>query len=73
MSIPERLEQDILNFNTYGLDEQWTVYHANKKDGMPYQYQINLIFEDINFTPERIIEKEKKVERSIEISEISNR
>ncbi|NBC57565.1 MAG: hypothetical protein GVY05_04685 [Bacteroidetes bacterium] len=70
VSIPESLESDILDFNTYGLDDQWTVYHANKKDGNPYQFQINLIFETILFSPERIIEREKSIEKTVNITEI---
>ena len=69
VSIPESLESDILDFNTYGLDDQWTVYHANKKDGNPYQYQINLIFENIIFSPERIIEREESIEKTVRITE----
>lgn len=70
VSIPEGLESDILDFNTYGLDNQWTVYHANKRDGNPYQFQINLIFENIVFSPERIIEKETNIERTVESTEV---
>ncbi|RRO11889.1 hypothetical protein [Flavobacteriaceae bacterium 14752] len=70
VSIPTKLESDILDFNTYGLNDQWTVYHANQKDDNPYQFQINLIFENIIFSPERIIEKEKSIERTVEITEI---
>ena len=70
VSIPKRLENDILDFNTYGLNDQWTVYHANQKDGNPYQFQINLIFENIIFSPERIIEKEKSIDKTIEITEV---
>lgn len=70
VSLPKKLESDILDFNTYGLNDQWTVYHANKKDGNPYQFQINLMFESIIFSPERIIEQEKNIERNIEITEV---
>ncbi len=70
VAIPNQLESDILDFNTYGLDNQWTIYHSNQKDGNPYQFQINLIFENIIFSPERIIEKEKSIERTVEITEV---
>lgn len=69
VSIPKVLEQDILDFNTYGLNDQWTVYHVNQEDGNPYHFQINLVFENILFSPERLIEKEIKVEKNIEITE----
>jgi hypothetical protein len=69
IALPNALEQDILDINTYGLNDDWTVYHANDGDGEAYQFQINLKFESIIFSPERIIEKEKQVQRSIEITE----
>jgi hypothetical protein len=67
--IPSALEQDILDINTYGLNDDWTVYHANVGDGEAYQFQINLNFESIIFSPERIIEKEKEVQQNIQVSE----
>jgi len=69
VAIPKRLEQDILDVNTYGLNDDWTVYHANEGDGEAYQYQIHLNFESIIFSPERIIEKEKEIQRTVEITE----
>lgn len=69
VAIPKALEQDILDINTYGLNDDWTVYHANVGDGNAYQYQINLNFESIVFSPERIIEKEKEIQRTIEETE----
>jgi len=69
VSIPKRLENDVLDFNTYGINDQWTEYYANQQNDLPYQFQINLNFESIVFSPERIIEKEKRVEKTIEISE----
>ncbi|QTY27947.1 hypothetical protein [Flavobacterium sp. CS20] len=70
VSIPKKLEAEILDFNTYGIDNQWTEYHSNQKDGNPYQFQINLIFENITFSPEQIVEKEKHINKTIEISEV---
>ena len=29
--IPKKLEEDLLNFSTYGLNDLWTVYHNNKQ------------------------------------------
>ncbi len=69
IAIPKALEEDILNFNTYGLEDQWTVYHANKSDGKPYNYNIDLKFQSIIFSPERIVEKEVPVSKQIEITE----
>jgi hypothetical protein len=69
IAIPKRLEDEILNFNTYGLQDEWTVYHANKSDGNPYNFNIDLRFQTIIFSPERIVEKEVPVSRQIEITE----
>ncbi|MDN3723857.1 hypothetical protein QRD02_05650 [Aequorivita sp. SDUM287046] len=52
--IPFRLEQDLLNFNTYGLDEFWTEYHAKHEAGIQYDLGIDLNFQRIQISPERI-------------------
>ncbi len=55
--IPYRLEQDLLNFNTYGLDNFWTEYHARQENGIDYTYGIDLLFNNIQIAPERVSEK----------------
>ncbi|MBC7642857.1 MAG: hypothetical protein H7174_11050, partial [Flavobacterium sp.] len=30
MAIPNRLQNDLLDFSTFGLNDKWTVYHSNK-------------------------------------------
>ena len=56
--IPYRLEQELLDFNTYGLDNFWTEYHSRQEQGIHYTFGIDLNFKDINISPERISEKE---------------
>ncbi|MEZ4874006.1 MAG: hypothetical protein R2793_00755 [Flavobacteriaceae bacterium] len=56
--IPYRLEQELLDFNTYGLDDFWTEYHTRRENGIPYNYGIDLNFNQILISPERISEKE---------------
>jgi hypothetical protein len=56
--IPERLEQDLLNISTYGLDNLWTVYHNNKQPNVNYDFNMSLIFKDIIISPEQIKERE---------------
>lgn len=56
--IPFQLEQELTNFNTYGLDEFWTVYHNQPENNTNYNYGIALNFRDILFTPDRITERE---------------
>lgn len=63
--IPTRLEQDLLDFNTYGLDDFWTEYHANKRSTVNYDYEVVLEFREILISPERISEKEVPLEREI--------
>ncbi|MEZ4779292.1 MAG: hypothetical protein R2786_07925 [Flavobacteriaceae bacterium] len=56
--IPFRLEQELLDFNTYGLDDFWTEYHNRRDNGIHYTFGIDLNFKDILISPERISEKE---------------
>ncbi len=56
--IPYRLEQELLDFNTYGLDDFWTEYHTRPEQGLFYNFGIDLLFDEINISPERISEKE---------------
>ncbi|HEX8268850.1 MAG TPA: hypothetical protein VF581_03065 [Flavobacterium sp.] len=65
MPIPLQLEQDLLDFSTYGLDDEWTVYHSNKVQGITYDYGIVMNFRQINVTPNRqdesVFERQKEV------------
>lgn len=63
--IPQRLEADLLNFDTYGLDQFWTVYHANAIEDLDYDFAMQLQLKQINITPERIIEREILRQRDI--------
>lgn len=63
--IPRRLEDELLNFNTYGLNDIWTVYHNNPLKGIDYDYEMEVSFKDINISPERINEKEIIKEREV--------
>lgn len=63
--IPLRLENDLLNFETYGLNSFWTVYHNNKQQDVNYSYEIELNLREINISPEQIREKEIIQEKQI--------
>ncbi len=63
--IPIRLEDDLLNFNAYGLDKFWTVFHSEKENNIDYNYQLSLLFKQIDVSPERFVEKQTKLEREI--------
>ena len=56
--IPFRLEQDLLDFNTYGLNDLWTEYHSHRENGINYDLGIDLNFQTIQISPERISEKQ---------------
>lgn len=65
MIIPVRLQNDLLDFNTYGLNDKWTVYHNNKQKGIDYDYSMLIRFRGIYISPEQIKEKEFVKERQI--------
>jgi hypothetical protein len=63
--IPIRLQNDLLDFSTYGLNDKWTVYHSNRQQGVTYDFGIILNFREINISPEQIREKEITQEKQI--------
>jgi len=65
MVIPSRLENDLLDFGTYGLNNKWTVFHGIKQKGVNYDYSMIISFRDILISPEQIKEREFIKERQI--------
>lgn len=63
--IPRRLEDELLNFDTYGLNQFWTVYHANPDRGIDYDYAMALQLKRINISPEKLSEKQLVREKQI--------
>ncbi|MDT0552201.1 hypothetical protein [Urechidicola vernalis] len=63
--IPLRLEEDLLNFDTYGLNDLWTVYHSSKSADINYDFGLELNLRTIEVSPERIKEKEVHQEKLI--------
>ncbi len=63
--IPIRLQNDLLDFNTYGLNNKWTVFHGSKEKGINYDYGMTIRFQNILVSPEQIKEKEFIKERQI--------
>lgn len=63
--VPERLEADLLNFNTYGLNNLWTEYHTNPLDAVDYDYEMQVAFRDIVISPEQVNEKQIIKERQV--------
>ena len=65
MIIPVRLQNDLLDFSTLGLNDKWTVYHSNKQKGISYDYGMVINFRQIYISPEQINEREFVKERII--------
>ena len=55
--IPKRLQDDLLNFSTYGLNDKWTTYHSIRQKGLIYDYGLLVSFTNISISPEEIKEK----------------
>lgn len=63
--IPIRLEDDLLNFDTYRLNDLWTVYHNNKQSLLNYDFELALNLREINISPEQISEKQIVQEKQV--------
>jgi hypothetical protein len=63
--IPERLENELLDFNAFGIDNFWLQYHTNPLSNIKYDYAMNLDFMEINVSPERVNETQIIKERQI--------
>ena len=66
MIIPQQLQNQLLDFSTYGLDEFWVVYHSTPQQNFKYDYTYFVNFRDISISPEQMREKEFAVEREIQ-------
>ena len=65
MVIPARLQDDLLDFSTYGINDKWTVYHNNKQKGINYDFGMIVNFRQINISPEQVKEKQFIKEKQI--------
>ena len=65
MVIPVRLENDLLDFSTYGLNDKWTVYHSTKVKGVDYDYGMMVNFRNIAISPEQVKERQFEKEKQI--------
>ena len=63
--IPERLENDLLNFSSYGINNFWAVYHATPENQISYDYNMRVNLRDINISPEQIKERQVIKEKQI--------
>lgn len=65
MIIQVRLQNDLLDFNTYGLKDKWTVFHSKEQNGIDYDFGLLIRFREVIISPEQIKEKEFIKERRI--------
>lgn len=65
MVIPVRLQDDLLDFSTYGINDKWTVYHNNKQKNISYDFAMMVNFRAIAISPEQIKEKQFIKEKQI--------
>lgn len=65
MVIPVRLQNDLLDFSTFGLNDKWTVYHSNRQKGVNYDYGLIVNFRQIKISPEQVKEKEFIKEKQV--------
>lgn len=65
MIIPARLQNELLDFNTYGLKSKWTEFHSVKQNGINYDYEMMISFRQIFISPEQIKEKKFIKEKQI--------
>ncbi|WP_298756733.1 hypothetical protein [uncultured Psychroserpens sp.] len=63
--IPQQLEADLLNFDTYGLNQFWTVYHANQVSDLNYDFAMQLQLKRINISPEQVNTVQKLKQKNI--------
>ena len=63
--IPQQLEADLLNFNTYGLNRFWTDYHSNAAEGINYDYAMQLQLKQINISPEQVNKHQELKQKNI--------
>ena len=65
MVIPSRLQDDLLDFSTYGINDKWTVYHNKKQSNIFYDFSLVVNFREIKISPEQVREKQFVKEKQI--------
>lgn len=65
MIIPVQLQNDLLDFKSYKLNDKWTVFHSTKQKDINYDYGMLINFRSIFISPEQIKEREFVKERQV--------
>lgn len=63
--VPKRLEKDLTQMNTYGLDNFWTEFHQKRQDKTQYDYLIQMDIEHIMVSPERMYTEKHNFNKEI--------
>jgi len=63
--IPTRLQNDLLNFSSYGLNNFWSVYHGTPEEKINYDFNMRVNLRGINISPEQIKERQIIKERQV--------
>lgn len=63
--IPSEVEDRLLNFSTLNLNDLWTEYHVNAREDVNYDLSVEIHFNNIQFSPERLLEKETSLNREV--------
>jgi hypothetical protein len=65
MVIPSRLQDDLLDFSTLGINDKWTEYHNKKQSDIFYDFSLVVNFREIKISPEQVREKQFVKEKQI--------
>ena len=65
MLLPKAFQESLLSLNTYNLNDFWTVYHNSKLPNISYDREIIVDFQQFNYSPERLLEREINLEREV--------
>jgi hypothetical protein len=63
--LPKRLEEELLNFSTYGMKVIWTQFHTKRDYSLVYDYRLEIIINRIFISPEQVTQKELIKEKQI--------
>ncbi len=63
--IPKRLEEDLLNFSTYDINNLWTIYHNKKVKQLKYDFDMTIKLRNILISPEQTREKQILQEKQV--------
>ncbi|QSS97336.1 hypothetical protein [Psychroflexus sp. ALD_RP9] len=65
MVLPKAFQESLLSLNTYNLNDFWTVYHNSKLPNVTYDREVIVDFQQFNYSPERLLEREINLEREV--------